>query len=161
MPIPPFLAVYYVLCLVAVVAAWMKGGHAERIGALLTVVSFAASFYVHELMIGRFYAGDAVLDLLLTGMFLWLALNTDRWWLLMMAGVMSLTLLVYISALFVPELSPYAVMSARIGLGILSTLTLLAGSAERWLAGEAAISDLKGWGPSPSGSSGGSDPSRR
>lgn len=131
------------------VAAWLKGGHPERIGALATIVVFGVSFYTHELMIGRFYAGDAVMDLLMTGFFLWLALHSDRWWALIMSGIMFLTLLIYLFALIVPEVGPYAVMSARIGLGILSMLTLLAGSAERWLAGEKAVSDLKRWRRSP------------
>ena len=36
-------------------------------------------------------------------------------------------------------------MSARIGLGILSMLALLAGPFERWLSGERAVSDVRAW----------------
>jgi len=134
-----------VLSLVAVVAAWMKGGHPERLGAVSTIVVFAVSYWTHELMIGRFYAGDAVLDLFLTVFFVWMALTQDRWWPLAMSAIMALTVLVYVAALVVPGVGPYAVMSARIGLGLLTTLILLAGVGERWLAGERAISDLKNW----------------
>ncbi|HWQ87256.1 hypothetical protein [Brevundimonas sp.] len=103
------------------------------------------SFYTHELRLGTFYAGDAAVDVLMTGVFVWLALTTDRWWLLVMSGIMVLTLLVYVSSLVVPDLGPYAVISARVGLGILSSLALLCGAGERWLAGERAVSDRKAW----------------
>lgn len=142
---PPFLITYYVLCLIAVVVAWLKGGHPERLGAVTTIVVFAISFYAHELRVGTFYAGDAVIDVLMTAVFLWLAFTSDRWWTLVMSAIMALTLLVYIAALLVPELTPYAVVSARIGLGIQCSLTLLCGAGERWLAGERAVSDADVW----------------
>lgn len=133
------------LTLIAVVAAWMKGGHPERLGALVTLLIFAVSFYTHELRIGTFYAGDAVVDLLMTGFFVWLALTSDRWWALFLAAIMGLTLLVYAAALVVPGVGQYAVISARVGLGILTSLALLAGAAERWLSGECSVSDLEQW----------------
>lgn len=81
------------LTLVAVVVAWLKGGHPERFGAVTTLVVFAVSFYTHELRVGAFYAGDAVVDFLMTGLFVWLALTSDRWWALVMSAIMTLTLL--------------------------------------------------------------------
>lgn len=149
------------LSLVAVTAAWLKGGHPERLGAAATVVVFAVSFVTHDIMVGPFYAGDAALDLLLTLFFVWMALTRDRWWPLVMSGVMGLTLVVYLAALVVPDLGQWAVMSARIGLGLLTMLTLLAGVLERWLAGERGVSEQKAWsrvaaaggaGPTPPGS---------
>ncbi len=133
------------LTLVAVGVAWLRGGHSERLGALATLVAFAVSFYTHELRIGAFYAGDAVVDLLMTSLFVWLALTSDRWWTLVMSGIMALTLLVYVSALVAPDIGPYAVLSARVGLGILSSLILLGGAGERWLVGERAVSDREAW----------------
>jgi type VI protein secretion system component VasK len=103
------------------------------------------SFYTHELRVGAFYAGDAVVDLLMTGVFVWLAFTRDRWWPLIMSAIMALTLLVYVSSLVIPDLGPYAVISARIGLGILCALTLLFGACERWLVGEQAVSDREAW----------------
>lgn len=108
-------------------------------------MAFAVSFYTHELRIGSFYAGDAFIDLLMTGLFVWLALTSDRWWALVMSAILTLTLLVYVSALVVPDLGAYAVLSARIGLGILASLTLLCGAGERWLVGEQAVSDRETW----------------
>ena len=125
----------------------MKGGHPERLGAVTTIVVFAVSFWTHELRIGAFYVGDAVLDLLLTGFYVWMALTHDRWWPLAMSAIMALTVLVYAAALVVPGVGPYAVISARIGLGLLTTLILLAGAGERWMAGERPISELRNWRP--------------
>jgi len=127
------------------VAAWLKGGHPERLAAGVTVIAFAVSFYTHTLRVGDFYAGDAVVDLLLTGFFIWMAVTCERWWPLFMAAIMGLTMVVYIAAIVVPDVGPYAVISARIGLGILSALTLLAGAGERWLAGEAPTSGAAVW----------------
>ncbi len=147
MPITPFLAAYYVLSVLAVLAAWMKGGPPERLGALATLVVFAVSFWTHELRIGQFFAGDAVADVVFTGFVVWMAMTRDRWWPLIMSGIMALTLLVYLAALIVPGIGPYAVMSARVGLGILTMLTLLAGVLERWLAGEPPVSATQRWRP--------------
>lgn len=159
-PITPFLAAYYVLSLVAVVVAWTKGGHPERLGALAMVVVFAVSFWTHGITIDGFYVGDAVIDLLLTVFFVWMALTRDRWWPLIMSGVMGLTLLVYLTGLLVPDLSAYAMISARVGLGIVTVLTLLAGTGERWLSGEQAVSDLAAWKRRRAGEPQGSSPSR-
>lgn len=146
-PITPFLAAYYLLSLVALVATWLKGGHPERLGALATLIVFAVSFYTHQLRIDGFYVGDAVVDVGLTAFFVWMALTRDRWWPLVMSAIMALTLLVYVSALVAPGIGPYAVISARIGLGILTMLTLLAGVGERWLAGERPVSTTEIWRP--------------
>lgn len=123
----------------------MKGGHPERLGAAAMLVVFAVSFITHDWRVGSFYAGDAALDLLLTFFFVWMALTRDRWWPLIMSGVMGLTLVVYVADLTAPGLDAWAVMSARIGLGLLTMLTLLGGVAERWLAGERPVSELSVW----------------
>ena len=128
------------LTLVAVVVAWMKGGHPERLAAVVILTSFSVSFITHEWKVGDFYAGDAVVDVLLTAVFVWMAVTRDRWWPLVMSAIMGLTLLVYVASLTVPGVGPYAAISARIGFGILTALTLIAGAGERWLAGERAVS---------------------
>ena len=141
------------------VLGWLKGGHPERMGALATIIAYAASTFTHGWRVGSFYAGDAALDLAMTVFFIWLALRSDRWWPLLMTGVMALTLLVHVASLMFPHIAGYAEISARIGLGLLSTLILLSGVAERWLAGESAVSMGGRWlrrragGPTPSPSS--------
>ena len=127
--------------------AWLKGGHPERRGAVATLLVFAVSYLTHGQRVNGFYVGVAVLDLVMTAFFVWMALTCDRWWLLVMSGVMGLTLMVYVTALLVPSLGPYASISARVGLGLLTMLTLLAGAGERWLAGEAAVSGAARWRP--------------
>lgn len=126
-------------------AAWLKGGHPERLGATATLVAFAISYVTHPWRIGGFYVGDAVLDLGMAAFFAWLALRTNRWWPLAMTGIMILTLLVHASGVLIPHLSGYADISARIGLGILGALILFGGVVERWLAGEKAVSDRQAW----------------
>lgn len=126
-------------------AAWLKGGHPERLGATATLVAFAVSWLTHPWRIGTFYAGDAVLDLGTAAFFAWLALRTDRWWPLAMTGIAILTLLVHASGLLIPHLGGYADISARVGLGILGALVLFGGAVERWLAGEKAVSDRRTW----------------
>ena len=128
-------------------AAWLKGGHPERLGAMAILVVFAGSYLTHPLRVGAFYAGDAAIDVALTAFFVWMSLTRDRWWPLLMSAVMALTLLVYVASLSVPGVGPYAVISARIGLGILTALTLLAGPVERWLAGEQPVSRIAIWRP--------------
>ncbi len=146
-PITPFQAAYYLLLGIAVAAAWVKGGHPERLGALAVIVVFVVSMYTHQLRIGPLYVGDAVVDVLLTAFFVWMALTRDRWWPLFISAVMVLTLLVYAAPLLVPEISAYAVVSARVGLGILMALALLAGVGERWLMGEVPVFNRVIWRP--------------
>lgn len=142
--ITPFLAAYYLLCLVAVVVAWLKGGHVERLAAAVMLVAFAVSFLLPSMRMWNVYFDHAVRDVGVMLFFGWLAVSRDRWWPLAMTAVMALTVLVHVSIFLVPGLGAYAEISARIGLGILMALVLLAGAGERWLAGERAVSDLRG-----------------
>jgi uncharacterized membrane protein len=88
---------------------------------------------------------DAAIDLGLAFFFGWLALSRERWWPLFMTAAMVLTVLVHVAMFLVPTLGAHADVSARIGLGIVMGLGLLAGVAERWLAGELAVSDQRRW----------------
>lgn len=109
----------------------------------MILIAFAAAF--PTLRIWNVHLDDAMLDLGVTLVFGWLALNRDRWWPLAMAAIMALTVMVHVAIFAVPALGEYAEMSARIGLGILMALALLAGAGERWLAGDRAISDRQTW----------------
>lgn len=156
-PIPPFIAAYYLFCLAAIVIAWLKGGHLERLGAVAVLVVFGLSFLFGEpVRVWNVAINDAASDLGLALFFGWLALSRERWWPLFMTAVMVLTLLVHVAMFVVPTMGAYAEVSARIGLGITMALALLAGAAERWLAGERAVSDQRIWArrpppPSPPG----------
>jgi hypothetical protein len=144
-PISPFLAAYYLLCLIAVVVGWLKGGHVERLGAAVILIVFAASFPLHPLRMWNVHVGDAAMDVAVMLFFGWLALRSERWWPLAMTAIMALTVMVHISIFLVPGLGEYAEMSARIGLGTLMALALLAGVGARWLAGEPAVSVTAVW----------------
>lgn len=129
----------------AIAALWLRGGPPERITAGLMVLVFPVSYVLHPWRMGNVMIGDAATDIVLTLFFAWLAFTRERWWPLVMIGAMVLTLLVHASMFLLPHLEAYSDLSARIGLGILSALTLLAGAGERWLAGERASIDHHVW----------------
>lgn len=129
------------LCLIAVVAAWLKGGPVERMGATALLLVFVISVVAHPIRMWNVHIGDAALDVGLMLFFGWLAFSRDRWWPLPMTAVMALTVMVHVAMFLIPTLGHYADISARIGLGILMALTLLAGVGERWLAGETGVAD--------------------
>lgn len=110
--------------------------------ALIAAFSFSV-IIPGPVRMGEVLVSDAVNNLTLAVFFVWLALRRERWWPLFAASVMILTVLVHVVTFLTPTLGEYENVSARIGLGIALTLGLIAGVAERWLAGEQAISDLK------------------
>ena len=118
------------------------------------LVAFGTSFIIAEpLRMWNVAVDDAAIDLGLALFFGWMALNRARWWPLFMTAVMVLTVLVHVAMFVVPTTDAYADVSARIGLGIAMALALLAGTAERWLAGEQAVSEQGAWArrrPAPS-----------
>jgi len=108
------------------------------------LVAFGVSVIIPEpVRMGDVIVSEVVNDLALALFFGWLALRRQRWWPLFVASVMILTLLVHVVTFLVPTLGEYENVSARIGLGIALGVGLMAGVAERWLAGEQPISDLK------------------
>jgi hypothetical protein len=117
----------------------------ERLAAAVMLITFAASFLLPSMRMWNVYLDHAVRDVGITLFFSWLALSRDRWWPLAMTAVMALTVLVHVSIFVIPSLGAYAEMSARIGLGIVMALVLMAGAGERWLAGEPAVSECKVW----------------
>ncbi len=127
--------------------AWLKGGHPERFGATILILVFGLSFIGHPWRLWNVHVFDAAFDVATTLVFGWMAATGRRWWPLAMTGVMALTVLVHVAAFADPTMSRYADISARIGLGILMGLTLLAGVGERWLAGEAPVSAGARWRP--------------
>lgn len=78
------------------------------------------------------FAVTAVIMLIFTG----LAFLSDRWWPFVTAAALMLNIMLSVLEWFDFGLSRYAVVSAQLGLWILIYLSLIAGAAERWLAGE-------------------------
>jgi hypothetical protein len=58
---------------------------------------------------------------------------------------MVLALMVHLAMVLSPDLDGRADVSARAGLGLLLMISLLAGVAERWLAGETPVSRSLDW----------------
>ena len=142
--ISPFQIFYYSFSLLVFALAWLKGGHAERFGVTVLIIAWIVSF-APPFMIGRLHADHAVEDVLLMLVFGWLALKGDRWWPLVMTAAMALTVLVHVSMVLVPDLDRRADVAARLGLGVLTSLSLLLGVFERWLAGERPVGESVRW----------------
>lgn len=124
---------------------WLKGGHPERIGVVVLMASYGASVLGSQVRIGDLFVVDAIADVVLTVIFGWLALRADRWWPVAATGVMALTVGVHMSAALGSDMGSNAQLSARVGLGLLVVLVMLSGVAERWLAGEQAVSESRRW----------------
>jgi len=75
----------------------------------------------------------------------WVALRYDRWWPIAATALMALCVLVHVIGMANPELSRFARLSAMLGFWILLYIVVLGGVAERWLAGERAVSSDETW----------------
>lgn len=124
---------------------WLKGGHPERVGVLVMMVAYVVSVLGSQVRVGDVFVVDVISDVVLTLIFGWLAIRADRWWPVAVTGVMALTLGVHMSAALGTEVGLKAQVSARVGLGLLLILVMLIGVAERWLAGERAVSESRPW----------------
>lgn len=141
----PFSIFLLVLSLFVFLAAWLKGGHAERTGTAICILAYLASYAGRPLTLGDLHVGDAVSDFIVTGAFIWLALRSNRWWPFAATASMILMLVVHASMVLVPELTVRGDMAARMGLSVVLVLSLLAGVGERWLAGERPVSESARW----------------
>lgn len=83
--------------------------------------------------------------IVVTLIFIWLSFRSGRWWPLAATSALVLCAMVFVLEWLNPSLSRYAAVSARIGLWMVVYLALLAGVAERWLAGERAVSGTAVW----------------
>jgi len=129
----------------AVVVAWLWGGRPERFGATAMLLAWAVFRNAHVMwLVGDVYIDSTVEDTLMLLAFGWLAVRSNRWWPLVATAASALTVLVHILSM-ATDISWDAAVSARVGLGLLTCATLLAGVAERWLAGEKAISAIRQW----------------
>lgn len=141
----PFSIFLLVLSLVVFLAAWLKGGHAERTGVLICVLAYLASYAGRGLVFNKLQVGDAVSDLVVTLAFVWLAMRSNRWWPFAATASMILMLVVHASMVLVPELTVRGDMAARMGLSVVLVLSVAAGIVERWLAGERPVSESAVW----------------
>lgn len=143
----PFQASYLCFSLAVFALAWLKGGHTERLGVVVTIVAYLSAYAVSPLRVGELRLGEAATDVLATLAFAWMALSRDRWWPFPATAFMVLTMIVHVCVALIPQLGGRADVSARYGLGVLVIVSLLGGVAERWLAGEQPVSRRRPWRP--------------
>ncbi|MBX9460247.1 MAG: hypothetical protein KL785_03220 [Brevundimonas sp.] len=125
------------------VVAWLWGGHTERFAVGVQALSWMA-FGSFRWMVGDVYIDSMIEDSLGLLIFGWLAFHSNRWWPFVATAALGLAVLVHVLTM-VTDISWEAAVSARVGMGLLIHLSLLASVAERWLAGERAVSDDRIW----------------
>ena len=116
--------------------SWLRGGHVERFGAAVLFCDYALTFLASDFPGG--HAISAASAFIVTVIFIGLSFRSGRWWPLVATPALILCVMVFVLEWLNPDLSRYAAGSARIGLWGIVYLALLAGTAERWLAGEPA-----------------------
>ena len=128
-----------VLAWLSFVIGWWRGGRTERFAVAVLFCDYAFT----RLTTGMAGAHQmvAVAELVVTLIFVWMAFTSDRWWTLVTSAALALCALVFVLEWANPGLSLSAAISAQSGLWFLVYLSLLAGVAERWLAGEKAAGD--------------------
>lgn len=143
----PFVILYLVASLASLALCWLKGGRPERLGVVFWLVGWMSTLLVNDVRIGDLRWAVALLDLASLAAFVWLALRFERWWPLGVSACLVLIMVVHLSTVLIPELTPLGEASAQLGLGLLAVLIHAAGAFERWLAGEPAASATAVWQP--------------
>ena len=132
----PFGLIAHALGWLAFAVAGWKGGRAERLGVAVLVCDYLLAIGVARLPIAAPYRAAMVMQLLTALALIWLSFRFDRWWLLVAAAAVCLCGLVTLLEIVHPDVTAYAALSAQLGLWAVTYLALIAGVAERWLAGE-------------------------
>lgn len=135
----------HVLAVLSITLGWSRGGHPERCGALVLLLDYLVSRVGDQWQIREIVIIALTLDLAVMLAFTWLALRADRWWPIAVTASLALCVLARVIGLMNPELSRFAMLSAVLGFWLLIYIFTIAGVAERWLAGEPAISDSETW----------------
>jgi len=141
----PFVILYLIVSLAALPLGWLKGGHPERLGVVFWLIGWMLAIPMNDVRIGDLRWAVALCDLASLGAFLWLALRFERWWPLGVSACLVLMLVVHLSAVLIPEMTPLGESSAQLGLGMLAVLIQATGAFERWLAGETPASATAVW----------------
>jgi hypothetical protein len=141
----PFVYFYLIFSLVVFLLAWLKCGHTQRAGVALCKAANLISYFVRPMRIEEVRVGEALCDIAVLAAFGWLAFRGNRWWPVAATAVMILTVAVHMAVMLVPVLTSSGDVSARLGLGVMLLICLLAGVGERWLAGESPVSGRARW----------------
>lgn len=126
----------------------MRGGHPERLAVGVLFWDYVLGRSTSGMPGGHDLVG--ISEIVVALIFVWIAFKSERWWLFVACAALTLCALVFLLEWTHPNLSEYAAISARLGLWFVIHLALLAGVAERWLAGEVAVSSRSIWRPQTS-----------
>ncbi|GAA0870305.1 hypothetical protein GCM10009116_21410 [Brevundimonas basaltis] len=135
----------HVFALLSISIGWLKGGHPERFGALVLLLDYLVTRLGVAWSIREVDSIAATQDFVVMLSFGWLAFRTDRWWPIAATASLALCVLVRAIGMVNPELSRFAMLSAILGFWIFLYIVVLGGVAERWLAGERAVSVDRQW----------------
>ena len=138
------LAASHIVGVLCLLMAWFRGGRLERLGVGVLLFNQLTVPYYDRWLIGHFEPGTAAADLVLTLIFGVLALRSRRWWPLVVTAALALCVVVH-GLTMATSMTYYASVSARVGLWTIIELALAAGVLERWLSGEAVVSDKAAW----------------
>lgn len=139
----PLTQLFFLISTVVILpVAWLKGGHAERMVAVILLANYLVGPFLQPARIGEVMFGLAVADLVLLGVLGWLTLKYDRWWLLLATAAQGLVVLAYLAVMTRPEITARENIVAQWVFGLITLYALLGGVLERWLAGERSAAPL-------------------
>ena len=133
---PPTQLFYLISTLVILPAAWVRGGHPERTGVVVFLITYLSGLFLQSLRFDRFMIGYGIADVFMLTALIWMTLKYDRWWLVVASAAQALSVLSYLTILTQPDLTARQNVAAQWVFGLISLYALLGGVFERWLAGE-------------------------
>ena len=133
---PPTQLFYLISTLVILPIAWLRGGHPERTGVVVFLITYLSGLFLQSLRFDRFMIGYGIADIFMVTALMWMMLKYDRWWLLVASAAQALSVLSYLTILTQPDLTARQNVAAQWVFGLISLYALLGGVFERWLAGE-------------------------
>ncbi|CAN5227811.1 hypothetical protein BH10PSE1_BH10PSE1_33790 [soil metagenome] len=116
--------------------AWIRGGHPERAVVATLVLAYASGPLAQQIQWDRLYVGVALVDVTVWGVFVWLSLKYDRWWLFVAAAAQTLNVLASVVLVLTPALTVRENIAAQWAFTLVSLYALLLGVLERRMAGE-------------------------
>lgn len=109
------LIAYYLLLCAVVLLAFTRGRRDERFAALTCVAGTALTVTITHLFSDRFHRFEAAafsIDLLVLAAFLYIALRSDRFWPLWVAGLQLTATTVHLLKILDPDLMAYVFAAA-------------------------------------------------
>lgn len=134
--------VFLALLLVSTLYALMRGGWPEKIGAatLLGGACLSAVFIrPHGPRFHNVETGVLVIDALIFGIFLWLAVRSTRFWPMWIAAMLGAEVVVHVMLMTMPDVVPEAYMDAVALWSWLAQIVLIVATRRH-------LSRLKRWG---------------